>query len=313
MQDRDLLPAAGTVDRIALLHTFVRIVQAGSLSAAASQLGSTPPTISRRLQALERELGVNLLQRSSRGLSLTEDGERCHALAQELLADWDAFESELRGQRDAPRGTLRVVAPHAFGQSVLIDAVAGFLSNHPRVSIDWLLHDRTPDFIADNIDCAIHAGEVTDPSLIALRVADVPRIAVVAPDLLRGAPVPQQADELAALPWIAQSTFYRDELLLTHAHTGETRRVPLRVRFSTDNLFALHGAALRGVGACVGSEWVMRPDIAAGRLVQLAPQWQAAPLPIHLVYPRSRHMPARMRHFLDAMREALPAALVAAV
>src|SRR5688572_3703694 len=99
----------GTTDRIALMQTFVRIVEAGSLSAAAAQLGSTQPTVSRRLQALERSLGVRLLRRSTHAMKLTEDGERCFERAKELLANWEAFEAELRGAGDEPEGSLRVI------------------------------------------------------------------------------------------------------------------------------------------------------------------------------------------------------------
>ena len=108
-------PAAPT-DRFELMETFVRIVDAGTLSAAAAQLGTTQPTVSRRLQALERSLGVRLLRRSTHSMTLTEDGQRCLERARELLASWHAFEADLRGAGDEPEGTLRVIAPHAFGQ-----------------------------------------------------------------------------------------------------------------------------------------------------------------------------------------------------
>src|SRR4051794_29229864 len=111
----------GTTDRIALMQTFVRIVEAGSLSAAAAQMGATQPTVSRRLQALERSLGVRLLRRSTHAMKLTDDGERCFERAKELLANWEAFEAELRGTGDEPEGSLRVIAPHAFGQQQLVE------------------------------------------------------------------------------------------------------------------------------------------------------------------------------------------------
>ncbi len=179
------IDAAGT-DRLALMETFVRIVEAGSLSAAAAQLGSTQPTVSRRLQALERSLGVRLLQRSTHAMKLTEDGARCYERAKELIASWQTFESEMRGAGDEPAGLLRVVVPHALGQQQLIEPLADYLRRSPRMMVEWLLSDRTPDFIAEGIDCAIHVGEVRDPSVVALRLGEVPRIAVAAPALLGG-------------------------------------------------------------------------------------------------------------------------------
>ncbi|WP_042445104.1 LysR family transcriptional regulator [Azospirillum sp. B510] len=301
------LTAAGS-DRIALLETFVRIVESGSLSAAAALLGSTQPTVSRRLQLLERMLGVRLLQRSTHRMSLTEDGTRCYERAKDLLAGWQILESDVRGADDQPSGHLRVVAPHAFGQQQLIGPVVDYLRRYPGMTVEWLLHDRMPDFIAEGIDCAIRVGEVADPSVVALRVAEVPRIAVASPLMLDGRPPPRHPDELAELPWLALRTFYRDEVMLTHATTGETASFAIRPRLSTDGLQAIRNAALLGLGAAIGSQWALVEDLAAGRLVHLAPDWRAAALPVHLVYPPARHQPARLRRFIEVMRVAVPLA-----
>ena len=118
-------------DRLELMQTFVRIVEAGSLSAAAAQMLTTQPTVSRRLQALERALGVRLLQRSTHAMKPTEDGERCYTRAKELLADWDALAADLRGAGEAPEGLLRVVVPHAFGQAQLVEPLGEFLRACP--------------------------------------------------------------------------------------------------------------------------------------------------------------------------------------
>src|SRR6195952_2343203 len=162
-------------DRFELMETFVRIVDAGSLSAAAAQLGTTQPTVSRRLQALERSLGVPLLRRSTHSMTLTEDGQRCLERARELLGNWHAFEADLRGVGDEPEGTLRVVAPHAFGQQQLVGPLARYLAMYPRVDVEWLLHDRRPDFVVEGIDCAIQVGVVDDPSAVAIKLAEARR------------------------------------------------------------------------------------------------------------------------------------------
>lgn len=297
----------GSTDRIALMQTFVRIVEAGSLSAAAAQMGSTQPTVSRRLQALERSLGVRLLRRSTHAMKLTEDGERCFERAKELLASWEAFEAELRGAGDEPEGSLRVIAPHAFGQQQLVEPLARFLRRHPRVTVEWLLHDDIQDFVAHGIDCAIQIGEVRDPAVVAIKLAEVPRIVIAAPSVFEGRPVPAHPEELASLPWLALRTYYRNEVTLTHAASGETRRFAIRPRLSTDSLLAMRNAALAGLGACVASAWLPIEDLARGRLVHLAPKWRAAPLPVHLIYPHARFQPARLRRFIEAMREVMPA------
>ncbi|XXF77920.1 LysR family transcriptional regulator [Myxococcaceae bacterium GXIMD 01537] len=303
------MPPPTTADRLELMQTFLRIVDAGSLSSAAAQLGTTQPTVSRRLQALERSLGVRLLQRSTHAMKLTEDGARCYERARELLANWEMFEADLRGASDEPEGTLRVVVPHAFGQELLVGPLTEYLNRHARVSVEWLLHDRVVDFITDGIDCAIHVGEVRDPSVVALRVAEVPRIVVAAPSVLEGLPTPTHPDELARLPWLSLRTFYRNELSLTHVTTGEVRPIVFQPRLSTDSLYAIRSAAVRGLGVCVGSSWVLHEELQRGRLVHLVPRWRAASLPVYLLYPAARFHPARLRRFVALMREMIPAAL----
>lgn len=303
--------ASAAGDRLELIQTFVRIVEAGNLSAAAAQLGMTQPTISRRLQALEKSLGVRLLQRSTHSMRLTVDGERCYEGAKALLANWAAFESDLKGAREEPEGVLRVVAPHAFGQERLVGPLAAYLQRYPRMKVEWLLHDDSAiqDFIAAGIDCAIQVGEITDSSLVAIQLAEVPRIVVAAPSVLAAAPLPREPEDLVSLPWLALRTYYRHEIALHHVTTGERRAVSIEPRLSTDSLYALKSAALMGLGVGVGSAWVMTEALADGRLVQLAPDWQAAPLPVSLVYPYAGFYPARLRCFIDVMRAALPQAI----
>jgi DNA-binding transcriptional LysR family regulator len=291
-----------SADRFELMETFVRIVEAGNLSAAAAQLGTTQPTVSRRLQALERSLGVRLLRRSTHSMTLTEDGQRCLERARELLADWHAFEADLRGAGDEPEGTLRVVAPHAFGQQQLVAPLAEYLARYPRVNVEWLLHDRRPDFIAEGIDCAIQVGAVDDQGAVAIKLAEVPRIVVAAPALLERVPPVRSPEALARLPWLALRPYYRNEVALTALDDGRDARFPIAPRMSTDSLYALRNAALRGVGAAIASAWLVADDLAQGRLVHLAPAWRAAPLPVHLVYPQARFHPARLRRFLELIR-----------
>ena len=294
------------VDRIELMQTFVRIVEAGSLSAAAEQLKTSQPTVSRRLQTLERTLGLGLLQRSTHVMKLTEDGERCYAHAKDLLDNWKAMEADLRGTQDEPEGTLRVLVPHAFGQDQLIAPLTDYLGRFPRVSVEWLLHDRRPDFIAEGIDCAIQVGAVDNPSVIAIKLFDIPRIVVAAPQHVAGKVLPLNVEDLHNIPWLALRTFYRDEVSLARQSDGEEHRFAIRPRMSTDSLYALRNAALTGLGAGIVSAWIVADDIAQGRLLHLAPDWRAAPLPVYLVYPYARYYPARLRLFVETIRAMMP-------
>lgn len=297
--------AAG-VDRLSLLETFVRIVEAGSLSAAAEQLGSTQPTISRRLQALERSLGVRLLNRSTRALALTEEGQRCFARARELLGAWQSFESDMHGEGEEPSGTLRVVVPHALGQQHFVPAMVDYLRRYPRVSVEWMLDDEVQSLVAQGIDCMIRVGEVTDLGLVAVKLMEVERIAVAAPSLLQGQSVPLEPSALGDLPWLAFRTFYRTTVTLTHLRDKRTQELPVAPRMSTDSLYALKSAALLGLGACVVSAWVVADELADGRLVQLAPEWRAAPQPVFAAFPQAPIYPAKLRRFIEAVRRVVP-------
>lgn len=291
-------------DRLALLQTFVRIVEAGSLSAAAAQLDTTQPTVSRRLQALERGLGLRLLQRSTHALRLTESGSQCYERAKLLLAGWDALEAELRGAQEQPEGLLRVKVPHALGQLQLLPPLIELLRRAPRLSVEWLLDDQPPNFTAQDLDCAIRVGTLTDTSVVALKLAEIPRILVAAPGLLAGRALPQSPAGLAGLDWLALGTFYRNELLLS-GPGGEQARLALRPRLITDSLFALRNAVQAGLGVAAMSAWLARESLANGSLVQLLPGWQAPALSVHLIYPYQRFQPAKLRHFIAAMRDSL--------
>ena len=172
------------------------------------------------------------------------------------------------------------------------------------------------DLIAEGIDCAIQVGEVDDQNVVAIKLAEVPRIVVAAPALAALLPATQEPGDLARLPWLAMRPYYRTEVVLSALATlaplagGPDARFAIAPRMSTDSLYALRTAAVMGVGAAVASAWLVADDIAQGRLVHLAPQWRAAPLPVWLVYPKARFYPARLRRFLDVIRASAVSALM---
>lgn len=195
------------IDRIELMRTFIRIVEAGSLSAAALQMSTTQATVSRRLQSLETLLGARLILRTTHAMKLTDDGERCYQHARRLVDSWLALEDDLRIEEDRPVGVLRVRAPHAFGQQQLLGPLVSFLQRYPELSVEWMLNDKTVDFLSDNIDCAIRVGAEVDPSTVSVLLAVVPRSLVVAPELLARHPELSEPQALSALPRVAISTF----------------------------------------------------------------------------------------------------------
>ena len=294
------------IDRVELMRTFIRIVESGSLSAAARQMETTQATISRRLQSLEEMLGAKLLLRSTHAMKLTDDGERCYQHARQVVDSWLALEDALQLTDEQPVGTLRVRAPHAFGQQQLLLPLVGFLARYPQLSVEWMLHDTAVDFISDNIDCAIRVGAEVDPATVSVLLAEVPRCIVATPALLSHYPAVVEPEQLSALPWIAISTFYQHEVVLHHQKDRQMVNVAIASRLSTDSLYVAKNAALAGVGAAVVSSWTVEEELASGQLVELLPDWQATPLPVHLVYPWARYYPTRLRKFLDLMREVMP-------
>ncbi|SFB95865.1 LysR family transcriptional regulator [Kosakonia oryzae] len=294
------------IDRVDLMRTFIRIVEAGSLSSAARQLGTTQATVSRRLQSLETLLGVKLLLRTTHAMKLTDDGERCYQHAKRVADAWVALEDELSQSDDEPVGILRVRAPHAFGQEQLLGPLTEFLERHSQLSVEWMLNDKTVDFLSVNIDCAIRVGAEVDPATVSVLLAEVPRSLVASPALLARFPAIETPQQLSALPWIALNTFYQHEIHLTHQQTGDAEQVPISPRLFTDSLYAARNTAISGLGLAVISSWAVEEEIRSGKLVALLPEWQAAPLPVHLVYPWARYYPARLRKFLQLMREVMP-------
>lgn len=288
------------------MRTFIRIVEAGSLSAAARQLDTTQATVSRRLQSLESLLDVKLLLRTTHAMKLTDDGERCYQHAKRVADAWVALEDELSQSDDEPVGMLRVRAPHAFGQEQLLGPLTQFLERHPQLSVEWILNDKKVDFLSANIDCAIRVGAEVDPATVSVLLAEVPRSLVAAPAVLARFPAIETPQQLSALPWIALNTFYQHEIHLTHQHSGETEQVVISPRLYTDSLYAARNTVIAGLGVAVISSWAVEEEIRAGKLVALLPEWQAAPLPVHLVYPWARYYPARLRKFLQLMREVMP-------
>lgn len=293
-------------DRIELVETFLRIVDTGSLSAAAKRLGTTQPTVSRRLQILEHWLGVKLLLRTTHTMNLTEDGERFFARAKDLMEGWRSLEEEVRGAKATPTGHLRVVVPHAFGQEQMIAPLTEYMRAYPAVTVEWILHDLRPNFIADGVDCAVQLGVADDPNTVALHLAEVPRIVVASPALCGEKARDLSMDELHTIPWVALRQYYRDEILLIHGQSAENRRIRIQTKLFSDSLYAVRAATLAGVGASLVSAWVVAEDLAQGRLVQLVPEWRAASLPVYIVYPYARYYPAKLRCFVDLIRKRMP-------
>ncbi len=294
-----------SLDRLTLLQTFVRIADAGSISAAARDLGLSQPSVSRQLAELESRFKAQLMRRTTHSLTLTEAGMELLTDARQLLDEWEALEEKHLDAEKTPQGQLKVIAPIALGQLYLLDMVIQFQQQYPLISLSWHLEDRPIRFAEVGCDCWIKIGPVTDESLIVEPLGQVERMVVAAPELLNAHSSPKTPGDLEKLPFVALEPFEGRQVPLIHVR-GKTLIVSPAVRMVTNNISALRKATLAGLGTAVMPRWFIEDDLKHQRLVDVLPNWRAPTLTIHVASLPGRHRPYRLRTFLDVLRQTVP-------
>ena len=285
------------MDTLRALRLFVRTIELGSLSAAAREAGTTQPTVSKLLAQLEEDLAVRLFERSTRGLSPTEQGQQFHRDSKLVLEQYDAAVSAVQGMTGKPSGLLRVNAPVALGQYRLNAIVQQFLAAHPAIEIELILNDRFVDLVEEVVDIAFRLGGVPPPDAVGRRLATIPRMLVAAPGYLagRGTPVTPQdlsAHDFVRFAWTPGST-------LALSRNGEGVQVAAACRYRVNNALAIREALSLGSGIGVCPEWLVRDLLDSGALVRVLPDWSASPQDLYLLYPSRRFQPLRARLFID--------------
>lgn len=290
------------MDTIRSLRCFARAVELGSLSAVAREESTTQPTVSKIIAALERELGVRLLERSTTSLQATPQGMRFYQRALGVLAEYQEAVAEARGQTETPAGLIRVNAPAAFGQFCLNAMLAPFLARHPQVDIELILDDRMVDLIKEGVDIAVRQGRELPPDAIARLAGSSPRQLVASPDYLRAHGKPKQPQELARHDYI-RFAWLADGDLLT-LHNGEhTETVPTRGRYRVNHALAIREALAAGGGIGLCPLWLVHDLLDSGALVRVLPRWHGQEQPLHLLSPSRRYQPLRARLLLDYLAE----------
>ena len=284
------------MDRLDELHVFIGILDAGSMAAAARKLGRSPAAVTRILGVLETRAGARLFERSTRRLTPTEAGLRLADGARRLLADYDAALQPPGAT--APRGLLRVTAPTVFGRRHVAPVVTRFLARHPDVQVDLLLSDRNVDLIEDGIDAAVRIGPLAHMSLVARRLGEVRRVTVASPDYLERRGTPDTPAALAGHELI-MSTAVRNLAEWRYRMDGREHVVRYTPRLRINDTEAMLAAARDGFGIARALSYQVAPDLAAGRLLRLLPDYEPEGVPVHLVLRSSRHMPPRLRAFVD--------------
>lgn len=291
------------LDRLQLITTFLAVAEAGNLSAAARALGTTQPTVSRRLRDLEQLLGARLASRSSHGFYLTAEGEELQRRAVSWADVWSEWEHVLKTTSGLPRGKLTVAGPQGYGHAFLMDAVVEFRMRHPEVEVDMRLTDRAVDIVGQGIDCWIRVGGSRDQGLNVRRIGQMRRILVASAAFVRRHKI-ARPEELANVPMVGLIPHVQSRLALLSTD-GSQRTVPVTTPFSTDGLLASYKAIQRGLGVGGSALWLCGADLKAGRVRRVLPDWELSPIPIEAVSVAGRFRPARINAFVDILSDHL--------
>jgi DNA-binding transcriptional LysR family regulator len=287
------------------LGFFCLLVKQGSLAATARELNLTPPAVSRRLSSLEDRLGVRLLNRTTRRISLTSEGEVYFANAQRILSDIDDMERLVSSSRAAPKGLLRVNAPLGFGRSYIGPAISGFSEAYPDVEVQLHLTDRPISLPDESIDVSVRFGEMPDSRLIAKKIASNRRLLVSSPGYLRMAGLPAHPHDLTSHQCIVlrqNEAAYGNWRL---SRGGRTETVKVHGKLSTNDGEVALNWALEGHGILMRAEWDIAKYLRSGRLVQVLSEYETPPADIYAVYPERLNLSAKVAVFVEHLRNYL--------
>lgn len=291
------------MDHFKQISTFVEVIGRGSLSAAARAEGIAPAMVSRRLDALEERLGVKLLQRSTRRLALTDEGTAFLEDCQRILADLENAEAAASERSARATGRLTVSAPAGFGRWHVAPLLPSFLAEHRDLTVTLSLNDRVVDLIGEGIDVAIRIAAMNDSSLVGVKLADNRRVVVASPDYLKRHGAPQTLADLARHNCLSISSD-GSQRGWTFRQGGKTVTMKVAGNMSCNDGEVLHHWALAGKGLAWRSLWEVGGEIASGKLVSVLDAFAAPDNDIYAVFTQRRHLPLRIRAFVDFLRRA---------
>jgi len=293
------------MDRFEDMRVFLQVAEQQSVTGAARQLSLAPSAVSRRLRDLEARLGVQLLVRTTRRMSLTAAGETFFARARDILSDLDAAEAEVSDDRDGLTGQLRLAAPLSFGLAHLAPIVTAFMAAHPGMRVDLDLSDRQVDLVGEGFDLAVRIGRLADSSLIARRLIEMPMHVCAAPDLLARHGRPERPEDLRALPALCYAGSDRGDIWRYRDGSGGEGSVQVTQRLRVNNGEMAREAAVAGLGVALEPAFIVHEALTQGRLVRLLEDVTWPSITVQVVYPEMRHLPARSRAFIDLLRARL--------
>ncbi|WP_037431462.1 LysR family transcriptional regulator [Sinorhizobium fredii] len=289
------------MDQLTAMRVFLRVVETGNFTRASVSLNMPKATVTNLIQGLEAHLRTKLLNRSTRRVLVTPDGALYYERAARLLSDIDELDGSLSSAQSLPKGRLRVETASAFANLIIIPALPEFQAKYPDIQIDLGVSDRTIDYLAENVDCAIRGGTLTDQSLIARRITEMKFITCASRDFLERHPMPQHPSDLEKnrhavgyfLPKSGQ------QMRFQFRRGNEEIEIDSRYAVAANEATTYVAAARAGMGVIQAPFFMVRDDLRAGTMVPVLPDWQVDPMPVYLVYPPNRHLSSRLRVFAD--------------
>jgi len=286
------------MDKLRAMQSFARIVERGSLTAAAESLRVSLPSVVRTLAALESGLGVRLLNRTTRRMALTNEGREYYECCKRVLAEVEQGEATLTARQGTPRGPLRITASVMLGQMHVAPVLNAFAAWHPTVNAELLLLDQPLDLVAEGIDVAVRIGRLPDSALIAIPVGVTRRMLCASPAYLERAGTPQSPEELAAHRCVASSGPGRAFQWQLGAGKQATQ-VKVRPAFSSNQIAAAIDAAVSGLGIGQFLDYQVQALVASGRLKRILVDFEPPAQPINVVHPHARLPSPNVRAFID--------------
>lgn len=296
------------MDHLHAMRIFARVAHLGSFTKAAEQLQLPRPTVSNAVQYLEKHLKVRLLQRTTRRVALTAEGATYYERCTRLLADLDDAETLFDEAGASPRGLIRVDLPERFALDKVIPALPDFHARYPDLRVVLSTTDRFVDLVADGIDCAVRVGVLSDTSLVARRVGEMAQINCASPAYLARYGTPRSPDDLpdhVAVGYFSSRTGRELDWEYADMDSGALQTVKMRSVVAVNSSHAYLACCLAGLGLIQAPRDGLAPLLEDGSLVEVLPEWHAAPLPVSVVFPNGRHLAPRVRIFVDWLAHTL--------
>lgn len=286
------------MDRLLAMEMFVRVVETGSFSKAALEFHTTQPTVTKQVAATEARLKVRLLNRNTRGVSLTEPGALYYEKCKSIVREAEEAESIVQLRQNQAQGLLRIGTSVAFGRRVVVPLALEYMRRHPQVQLDLSFEDRYVDLIAQGIDVAIRMGKLADSSLGARYLGTNPWAMVAAPGYLKKHGTPKRAQDLSAHVALIYSSVVGDEFWRMHTPKGDPVTVPVSGRFRSNNLSAVLAAARDGLGIALMPRYVASESLASGKVLEVLGDHALPEQEIHAVFPSPKLVPGKVSGFV---------------